>query len=143
MKRTLLALTLSLGVLHSARPEPSNDEVEARKRALELAGAFSNEGFKIRDGNWCGSLKSGEGKLIQVNLYAGNQYWFSVAATDAAKKLQVTVYDETGVPQQSEPYQEGFTAAAGFSPTASGAYFIKVEELEGEAASYCLLYSYK
>jgi len=143
MKRTILALTLSLGVLHSARPEPSNEEVEARKRALELAGAFSNEGFKIRDGNWCGSLKSGTGKVIQVNLYAGNQYWFSAAATDGAKKLEVTVYDEVGAPQTSEPYQEGTTAAAGFSPVASGAYYVKVQELEGEAVSFCLLCSYK
>jgi hypothetical protein len=143
MKRTLLVLTLSLGLLHSARPEPSNEEVEARKRALELAGAFSNEGFKIRDGNWCGSLKAGEGKLIQVNLYAGNQYWFSAAATDGAKKLQVTVYDETGAPQTSEPYQEAATAAAGFSPVASGVYYVKVQELEGAAASFCLLCSYK
>ena len=143
MKRTLFALTLSLGLLHSARPEPSNEEVEARKRALELAGAFSNEGFKIRDGNWCGSLKPGAGKVIQVNLYAGNQYWFSAAATDGAKKLQVSLYDEAGVPQTSEPYQEAATAAAGYSPVASGVYYVKVEELEGEASSFCLLCSYK
>jgi hypothetical protein len=143
MKRTLFALFLALSLVPAARPAPSNDEVEARKRALELAGAFTNEGFKIRDGNWCGAIKSGAGKLIQVNLYAGNQYWFSAAATDGAKKLQVTVYDEAGAPQTSEPYQEGGTAAAGFAPTASGAYYVKVEELEGEAASFCLLCSYK
>ena len=143
MKRPLLVLALTLAFVPAARPAPSNDEVEARKRALELAGAFSNDGFKIRDGNWAGAIKPGEGKLIQVNLYAGNQYWFSVAATDPAKKMQVTVYDEAGAPQQSEPYQDGGTAAAGFAPTASGSYFVKVEELAGEAAAYCLLYSYK
>src|SRR3954468_8755978 len=131
MKRTLLALILAFSLVPAARPAPSDDEVEARKRALELAGAFSNEGFKIRDGNWCGSLKSGAGKVVQVNLYAGNQYWFSAAATDGAKKLQVSVFDEAGAPQTSEPYQDAATAAAGFSPVASGVYYVKVEELEG------------
>jgi hypothetical protein len=143
MKRTLLALALSLSLLPAARSAPSNDEVEARKRALELAGAFSNEGFKIRDGNWCGGLKAGAGKVIQVNLYAGNQYWFSAAATDGAKQLRVTVFDEAGAPQTSEQYQEGGTAAAGYSPVASGIYYIKVEELEGDPASFCLLCSFK
>jgi hypothetical protein len=143
MKRTLLALILAFSLVPAARPAPSDDEVEARKRALELAGAFSNEGFKIRDGNWCGSLKSGAGKVVQVNLYAGNQYWFSAAATDGAKKLQVSVFDEAGAPQTSEQYQEAATAAAGFSPGASGVYYVKVEEMEGEAASFCLLCSYK
>ena len=34
--------------------------------------------------------------MIAVNLYAGNQYWFSVGATDAVKKLAINVYDEAG-----------------------------------------------
>jgi hypothetical protein len=34
-------------------------------------------------------------------------------------------------------------ASAGFSPTASGAYIIRIQETEGEPASFCFLYSYK
>lgn len=140
--RTLFAFTLMM----AATPliaAPNDDEVEARKRALLLAGAFSNDGFKIRDGNWVGEIKPGHARVIQVNLYAGNEYWFSAAATDAAKKILVSVYDEKGAPLDVEPYQDAATAAAGFSPTASGTYFIKVEELDGEPAAFCLLYSYK
>src|ERR1700709_1431251 len=136
MKRILLALVLALSFAPAVRPAPTDGEVEARQHALELAGAFSNDGFKIRDGNWCGSFKPGDSKVIQVNLYAGNQYWFSAAATDAAKKKQGTVFDYTGLPQTSEQYQEGATAAAGYSPTASGVYYVKVEELEGGDASF-------
>ena len=141
--RIFLSAGCSLLLISTAWPAPSDDEVEARNRALTLAGAFSNDGFKIRDGHWVGTIKPGESRLIQVNLYAGNEYWFSVAATDPAKKLVVKVYDETGQPLPSEPYQEGYTAAAGFSPDASGAYFIKVEQLEGDPSAFCLLYSYK
>jgi len=122
----------------------SDDEVSARKSALELAGAFSNEGFKLRDGHWSGAIKPGEPKLIQVNLYAGNEYYFAVSATDKARKMAVTAYDETGAALQiEEPYQDGFNAAIGFSPLASGPYYIKVEELDGDATAYCLVCSYK
>lgn len=121
----------------------SDSEVAARRAALEVAGAFSNDGFKIRDGAWIGEIASGKSSIIQVNLYAGNEYWFSLGTAPAAKKASVTIYDETGTPMEYEPYTEGGTAAAGFSPEASGPYYVKVELLEGEQASFCLVYSYQ
>jgi hypothetical protein len=81
--------------------------------------------------------------LVAVNLYAGNQYWFSVGATDTAKKLAVSVYDETGKLMETESYNEGEKAAAGFSPTSSGQYYVMVELVEGDEGSVCLVYSYK
>lgn len=144
MKRFLLpcagALLMAAGTLHAA---PSDGEVEARRIALDLAGAFTNDGFKLRDGNWTGTLEIGKPKIIQVNLYAGNQYWFTLGSVAAGKKLKVSIYDETGKPVESDPYQEASVAAAGFSPQASGPFYIKVEELEGAKAEFCLIYSYK
>ena len=125
-----------------ASPE-SDSEVAARRAALDLAGAFSNEGFKMRDGHWTGTIKPKEPALIAVNLYAGNQYWFSVGATEPAKKIAVNVYDETGKLIQTENYSEGDKAAAGFSPTNSGQYYVLVDLVEGDASSVCLVYSYK
>ena len=123
--------------------QESDSEVAARKAALDLAGAFSNEGFKMRDGHWSGMIKPHDHALIAVNLYAGNQYWFSVGATDAAKKLAVNVYDETGKLVQTEPYNEGEKAAAGFSPTSSGQYYVMVDLVDGNESGVCLVYSYK
>jgi len=125
-----------------AAPE-SDTEVAARKAALDLAGAFSNEGFKMRDGHWSGTIKPKEHALIAVNLYAGNQYWFSVGATELAKKIAVSVYDETGKLVQTEGYNEGEKAAAGFSPTSSGQYYVMVDLVEGNESSVCFVYSYK
>ena len=125
-----------------AEPE-SDSEVNARKAALDLAGAFTNEGFKMRDGHWSGTIKPKEHALIAVNLYAGNQYWFSVGATEPAKKIAVNVYDETGKLIQTESYSENEKAAAGFSPTGSGQYYVMVDLVEGDASSVCLIYSYK
>ena len=125
-----------------AEPE-SDSEVNARKAALDLAGAFTNEGFKMRDGHWTGTIKPKDHALIAVNLYAGNQYWFSVGATEPAKKIAVNVYDETGKLVQTESYSENEKAAAGFSPTSSGQYYVMVDLVEGDASSVCLIYSYK
>lgn len=135
----LLAATLTLPPLRAA----TDGEVEARRVALDVAGAFSNNGFKLRDGVWAGTLEPGKSRIVQVNLYAGNEYWFALGGTKAAKKLAVTIYDETGKAVESERFQDAATAAEGFSPDASGPYYIKVELAEGDAASFCLVYCYK
>ena len=121
----------------------TDQEVEAHKAVLDLAGAFTNDGFKMRDGHWTGSLKPKEHALIAVNLYAGNQYWFSVGAVQPAKKVEIAVYDETGKLMTTEGYNEGERAAAGFSPTSSGQYYVSVGLVEGDESSFCLVYSYK
>jgi hypothetical protein len=122
----------------------SDGEVAAREVALELAGAFSNDGYKIRDGHYSGQLQLNAPRVVVVNLYAGNQYYFSLGATDKAKKVSVIVYDETGKQVGGEElFSEKSRAAAGVSPIASGPYYAKVELLEGEPADFCLIYSYK
>src|SRR3982751_3843704 len=138
----ILLLLLTLASPSLLRAE-SDKEVEAHKAVLDLAGAFTNDGFKMRDGHWSGSLKTGEHALIAVNLYAGNQYWFSVGAVQPAKKVDVALYDETGKLMTTESYNEGERAAAGFSPTMSGQYYVSVGLVEGDASSFCLVYSYK
>ena len=144
MKRCLL-IFLSLFVIAVCIPAraETDAEVQARKGALDLAGAFSNDGFKIRDGHWCGTVKPHDHALIAVNLYAGNQYWFSIGATEPAKKIAVSVYDETGKQVTTEDYDAGEKAAAGFAPANSGQYFVSIDLVEGQAGSFCLVYSYK
>jgi hypothetical protein len=121
----------------------NDDEVAARRVALELAGAFSNDGFKLRDGCWLGKLQPHKPQVIQVNLYAGNQYWFSLGAVGAAKKVSISVHDEAGKPMPFEAYAEESKAAAGFAPQVSGPYYVRIEAPENAPASFCLLYSYK
>ena len=140
---TLSMLTAAVLSLVQVRAAESDQEVDARKGALDLAGAFSNDGFKMRDGHWSGSLKTGERALVAVNLYAGNQYWFSVGAVQPAKKVDIALYDEAGKLMTTESYNEGERAAAGFSPTTSGQYYVSVGLVEGDPSSFCLVYSYK
>jgi hypothetical protein len=136
----LSTFVLAASVLAHAE---TDTEVQARREALEVAGAFTNEGFKIRDGHWCGNVKPKDHALVAVNLYAGNQYWFSAGATAPAKKIAVNVYDETGKRVTTEGYDAGEKAAAGFAPANSGQYFVSIDLVEGQDSSFCLVYSYK
>lgn len=143
MKRHLLVIALALAAAVPVRAQDTNDEVEARRVALELAGAFSNDGFKIRDGHWSGPLKSGDQAVVAVNLYAGNQYWFSVGA-EGAKKFPLHLYDESGKPLATENYEDEAKSAAGFAPTMSGQYFVSIGPVdESDAGTFCLVYSYR
>lgn len=143
MKRLLPVLLSMLVLAASIAVRAETDaEVQARKDALDVAGAFANDGFKIRDGHWCGVVKPHEHALVAVNLYAGNQYWFSAAAAGPAK-IAVSLYDETGKQVTTENYNNGEKAAAGFSTANSGQYFVSVDLVEGDGGSFCLVYSYK
>lgn len=139
---TVFSLAIALLTLGTIYAE-TDEEVQAHKAVLDLSGAFANDGFKIRDGYWAGPLKPKEHALIAVNLYAGNQYWFSVAANAGAKKMSVDLYDENGHQLVTETYDSDEKAAAGFSPVNSGQYFVSVGLLEGQPATVCLVYSYK
>lgn len=122
---------------------PDDAEVAAHRSALDLAGAFTNDGFKLRDGDFAGKLKAGQGALVQVNLYAGNQYWFSVSTADPKTMVSVHLYDETGKLLKTDPYANANRAATGFAPDLSGPYYVRVAETSGTDATYCLIYSYK
>lgn len=137
-----LAMVLLLTGVRWAQAE-SDQEVASRQVALELAGAFSNDGFKLRDGHWTGTLAPGESKVIAVNLYAGNEYWLSAGATETAQKITLDVFDETGAPVAGEKYNSGTKAASGIAVEKSGEYFVKVRLEKGEPAAVCFLYSYK
>ena len=141
-RRLVLAMMFVLAVVATSLAD-TDAEVNARKNALDVAGAFTNDGFKLRDGHWCGTLKAQDHALIAVNLYAGNQYWFAVGAADPAKKIAVNIYDETGRLLTTDHYEGGDRAAAGFSPNDSGQYFVSVDLVEGGSSSFCLIYSYK
>ncbi|MEI8311041.1 MAG: hypothetical protein WCH98_09820 [Verrucomicrobiota bacterium] len=141
--KTLGILLLSASILCAQEAQDSRERSTARSKVLELASAFANDGFKIRDGYWSGVLEPGKPQILAVNLFAGNAYWFSAAALAPAKKLSVALFDENGRPVDGKVYQEGATAAAGVLPDASGRYFVRLELVEGDKADFCLVYSYK
>lgn len=118
-------------------------ELSVRSQALDVAGAFSNDGYRIRDGYWSGELEKGRPQFLQVNLFSGNEYWFCAAAAPPARGIAVSVYNEMGQPVDFLTYDDGPVAAAGVEPDTSGPYIIRIELLDGEKSGFCLLYTYK
>jgi hypothetical protein len=142
-----LLVIFSSGLFAQEGPAPApaapESDVSARSKALELAGAFSNDGYKIRDGYWPGEIEPNRPQFLEVNLFSGNEYWFSAAVNPPGRKIAVGVFNEMGKPTDFQTYEDGQVAAAGFVPEVSGRYYVKLTLLEGEKAQFCLLYSYK
>jgi hypothetical protein len=139
-----LPILLAACIIAISRVSADTDaQVAARSDVLDLAGAFQNDGFKIRDGNFFGQLSKGQSQIVSVNLYSGNGYWFSASTGQKSDQLKVSVFDDSGKPVSYMPYQSGPRAAAGFSPDASGLYYVKVSLEEGQNSTFCLIYSYK
>jgi hypothetical protein len=141
-----LLVVLSSGLVAQENPSPTpvpESDVSARSKALELAGAFSNDGYKIRDGYWPGEIEPNRPQFLEVNLFSGNEYWFSAAVNPPGRKIAVAVFNEVGKPMDFQTYEDGQVAAAGFVPEVSGRYYVKLTLLEGDKAQFCLLYSYK
>lgn len=134
----LLACMAASGIETDASP-PINPvraiPTEARRLALESAGAFTNEGFKIRDAEWPFTLSKGTAAFLQVTLLAGNHYWYVTASPSPGAKLRVTLYDRLGTPLKTMQWQEvgehgSSRAAAGIVAEKSGRYFVGVEILD-------------
>lgn len=136
--------------VNPAGPVPT----EARRLALETAGAFVNDGFRVRDGEWAVSLTKESPRFLQVTLFAGNRYWFVAATPTAGARMRVTVYDESGRPLKGELWQDqgasggggGFRIAAGVAPERSGKYVVGVELLESSKdaqSDASLVYAFK
>ena len=135
------------GAQNRAKAIPS----ESRRLALETAGAFVNDGFRIRDGEWNGTLAKGKPLFLQVTLFAGESYWFVVASTVRGGVIRVTLYDSAGKPVKGEEWKAttgdgGARSAAGIAPAKSGTYFVGVELLQQPdpaSADFSLVYAYK
>jgi hypothetical protein len=143
MKRLLLYLSVLLAGAAVLFGAETNDQTKAHSDVLDLAGAFQNDGFKLRDGTWYGQVSKDHPLALQVNLYSGNAYWFSAANADGSTGLAVSVFDDHGNPVEVQDYQKDNKAAAGFSPDASGLYYVEVSSSAPAATTFCLIYSYK
>jgi hypothetical protein len=124
---------------------------EARRMALELAGAFQNDGFRVRDGEWGGTLTKGDARFLRLTLFAGESYWVIAATPTQGATLRVTLYDAQGKALKTEQWKDeshgiGSRCAVGVAPDQSGKYFASVELIETSGdlpAEFSLIYAYK
>jgi len=124
-------------------PDTPVADAAARSRASEFAEGITRDGYTLRDGAVLRAIDSTRPLLIEVNLFAGNHYWFCAAIPSPTDKLSITVLDEKHQPLDTLIYASGSTVAAGITPRTSGRHFIRIA-LEGdEKTRVCFLYLYK
>jgi hypothetical protein len=143
MPPVFLPSLLAAAAALSAPPVSGDAAITCRRAALEVAGAWANDGFRIRERFWAGTLPIEKPALVRVNLLAGNRYWFTAATNAASTALTLSVYNERGAPVTCDTYQDGPLAAAGFAPSTSGSYILSITESRGTPVPFCLVYSYK
>ena len=132
--------------------QPAGEAVPAGKtpgttlqsRLYDAAGALGNEGFKLRDGVWSGTIDGNKAQRFAVNLFAGNQYWFCATISGSGEMPDLVLRDPSGAKMEIVPYEGGASvAAAGVTAPVTGRYIL---ELRGSAAGsrdFCLLYLFK
>ena len=111
---------------------------------MDLGGALSNEGFKMRDRLWTGKVEPGAPQRLAVNLFRGNHYWFCASADPEARGLEVSVFGPDGAPVAGAAgHAEPGIAAAGVTAATTGRYFVEIRTSGGPASGFCLLYLFK
>ncbi len=133
----------------SASPEPpapdaaKSDAVLLRAHALEFAGALGNDGFNVRDGFWAGRVSSASPRLLAVNLFAGNCYWFCLATPPGAAAPRIAIYDSAGNPLKTTSCIEPGIEAASLTAPATGEYFVEVAGAGATPTEFCLIYLFR
>lgn len=116
---------------------------DLRPRIHDLAGMLGNEGFKLRDGAWSGSLQGTKPQRLDVNLFAGNQYWFCAATSASGETPDLVLRDPSGQPVEMVRLAKDGIAAAGVTAAATGRYILEVKGPSTGTREFCLLYLFK
>ena len=154
MKLQALLIALSLVVMAQAQEDKStsanssplawnSNDKSPLNLALELAAGNEGEGYQVHDGFWSGTIAKGEPILLEVYLFAGNDYRFSAANLGAFSQLKLSIFDAWGYPAGQEYSGDSSCSTAGISVIRSGRYFIRLVMMEGDKADTCMVYSYK
>ena len=93
---------------------------------------------------WARSIKE-KPAVIQVNLFAGNQYWFSLGATDKPpRRSSVSIFDELAQANRLRALSgRRLRPRRVFPRTPAALTLSRWKKSTGEPAAFCLLYSYK
>ncbi len=99
---------------------------EARSVALEAAAPYVEMGFEMREDHWGGTLESGESKVVQHQLFRGNEYWFWAGTSAVESDVDVLIFDSAGSSVALETFSADGKAGARVLPAKTGSYLIQV-----------------
>jgi hypothetical protein len=148
MKLLSVALFLAVSCAWAQMPPATtsaekSETPDLRPRIYDLAGALGNEGFKVRDGAWSGSLQGAKSRRLTVNLFAGNQYWFCGATSASGETPSLVLRDPSGQPAEIVRFEKDGIVAAGVTAAATGRYVLEIKGSSPGTREFCLLYLFK
>lgn len=148
MNRLILALLFAASSALAQMP-PSSTSAEKsrtpdlRPRIYDIVGLLGNEGFKVRDGAWSGSMQGTKPQRLSVNLFAGNQYWFCGATSAPGETPSLTLRDPSGQTAEMARFDRDGIAAAGVTAPVTGRYVLEIRGSSPGTREFCLLYLFK
>ena len=145
---------LCVALLFAALPAPAqtagdaassekNAQTTLPARLYSVVGALGNEGFKLRDGGWSGSIEGSKAQRLAVNLFAGNQYWFGAATSGAGETPDLVLRDPSGNKMQPVAYEGDGIAAVGVTAPVTGRYIVELSGSASGSRDFCLFYLFK
>ena len=141
---SLLAAIVVLPSAIFASVDPTT--VYARAWAVLAAEPYVKRGFHVREDYWPGELASGEKKVVRLQLFKGNEYWFWLGTEVDRAKVSVHIYNSDGeLAEQPDSWAKDHLAAAHIIPKTTGSYFIivSVEESPAARTHYALAYGFR
>jgi hypothetical protein len=122
----------------------ANDDLllQARQRAIRFAGAFANDGYKLRDGAWSFNLAAGEPRVLAIFLFAGNEMWFSAAGATPESRPQLALFDSSGKPVAAQSFHHDGLTALGLEVPFTGMFYLRAFTTE-DSTPFSLVTSYK
>lgn len=119
---------------------------EAKSKALEAATPYVEMGYELREDSWGGQLNSGESKVVQHQLFRGNEYWFWGGTSTVECDVSVEIFDSAGTVVSLETFSADGKAGARVLPAKTGSYLIQVTvEAKGGIGKpdWALIYGYR
>jgi hypothetical protein len=137
----LLVAALSLAVLPQARAFVD----DAHSMAMELATAYVEKGFAVRQDYWSGEVKSGQSKQVKAQLFKGNEYWFFLGCDADSCELELKIVDAKGKPLHTETKTIKGAVGVRILPPKTGSYAIvfTIKSTDVAKPHWALAYAYR
>ena len=119
---------------------------DSQSYVMEAAAPYVEEGFSMRYEFWDGTMRPGERKVIQHQLFKGMEYWFWVAAEWPGCTMRVHAYDEAGELVEAESWTRDQMAGVRLSPEKTGSHYLLVEVVSApgnDPVNWSMGYAYR
>jgi len=129
------------GVAYATMHDGRQYAIEAAIEKLEL----KDNPFVLRESWWDGVLEPGQQRIIQQQLFRGNEYWFWAGLSQEGAKVALHIYDREGKLVEAESFRADNVAGSRVEPPYSGIYYIRMVVLSSDETpvDWAVIYAFR